>query len=149
MLDFGVHGHILATHFGNFFTGYKVVTLDGALRHLFVALAPVAQGVTKPRRFGFELGQAQLFPNGFGVFHELFFGQGNGREVVFECGINEQGRVHAMVARTARAVAGVAVLQHLQIKGKVGSVAHGPQQGVGVVGIDVFIDCNHHLAARA
>jgi hypothetical protein len=44
--DFAV---VSATHFFNFFTRDEVVVFDSALFYLFVAIAPVTQGITMPK----------------------------------------------------------------------------------------------------
>jgi hypothetical protein len=44
--DFAV---VSATHFFNFFTRDEVVAFDSALFYLFVAIAPVTQGITMPK----------------------------------------------------------------------------------------------------
>ena len=46
-------------------------------------------------------------------------------------------------------MAWISVLQHLQVECEIGTVAHGPQQCICIVWVNVLVDGDDHFAARA
>ena len=113
VLDLCVHGQIGSALLGDLLTCDEVIALDGTLGHEVVSLGPVAQGVAKPRRLGTQGRQLQLFPNVLCMLHELARGQSNGREVVLQGRIHQEGRVFSMVSLASGSMSWVAVIEDL------------------------------------
>src|SRR6266705_3600353 len=61
--NLGVHLHVLAAALDEELPGLEIVAFHRELRRALELVRPFAERVTEPRRFGPELGQAQLLPD--------------------------------------------------------------------------------------
>ena len=110
---------------------------------------PLAERIAEPRRLRLELRQAELLPDHLGALHVLALGQRDRREVLLQRRVDQHRGVLAAVAEAARAVALVAVRQHVHVEAGIGAVRHRPQQRVGVGRVDVVVDGDDELAGGA
>src|SRR5437773_2322065 len=72
--NLGVHLHVLAAALDEKLAGLEIVAFHRELRSALQLVRPLAERVAEPRRFGFELGQAQLLPDHLRALHVLALG---------------------------------------------------------------------------
>src|SRR5262245_10691679 len=134
------------------FTNFVGVAARRHFRLLIQFLRPQAHEVAVPGLARREFGKAQLFPDLAGTLHIFSFGQRERRKIRLARSIDEQRRLHAVVAarrmgydhtdwrRPKRTIA-----DDLGVFVRLRSVGDGPRDGDGVVRVDVFVDRDYQL----
>src|SRR6266849_5801132 len=147
--NLGIHPHVLAPALDEQLARLEVVAVHGELRRALELVRPFAERVTEPRRFGLELGQAQLLPDYLRALHVLALGQRDRRKILLHRRVDQHRSVFALVSFAPRSVPLVAMMKDLKVERGVRAIGHGPEQCVRVVRVDVFVYGNHVLARRA
>ena len=109
----------------------------------------MAEVIAVPGRLRRERRQAESLPDRSRVLHEFAFGQCDRCKRRLERCINEDGCGCAIIAWSARSVAGVLVRHDLEIMLRLAAIGHGPEQCIGIVRGDVLVNGNDPLAGKA
>ena len=129
--------------------GLPVVAENRELRLMLKVVGPRAEIVAKPRRFRLKLGKLQLvLPNGACALHVLALRKRQGRIVLAQRCIDEQGQISRAAHLVSRSVAFFPVRQNLHVEMRLGAERHRPQDRVGVVRVNVVIRRNHESSGR-
>src|SRR5262245_39387977 len=104
--------------------------------------------IAVPWRLLCERRQPEPLPDRSGPLHELALRQRDRRIEAFERGVDQDGRAFALVARTARSVAWILVRHHLEVMLRLAEVRHRPEQCIGILGLDVLVDCADPFAGN-
>src|SRR6516164_3575595 len=124
-LDRRIHGDVAAPFVCQVLAEFEILALH---RHLGLALQfpwPVAEVITVPRRL-----------------------RRDRRVGALERGVDQHGRAFAGVARAARPVPEILVRNHLEVVLGLAAVGHGPEQRIGVFGLDVLVDGDDPFAGK-
>src|SRR5262245_38431092 len=143
-----VHGDVAAPFVCQVLAELEVLPLH---RHLGLALEfprPVSEVIAMPWRLRRERRQAEPFPDRLGLLHELALGQRDRRVGALERRVDQHGGAFAAVARAARPMPGILVRNYLEVVLGLAAVGHGPEQRIGVLGLDILIDGDDPFAGE-
>src|SRR5262249_13963100 len=104
--------------------------------------------IAVPWRLRSERREPEPPPNGLGLLHELALGQRDRRVGTLKRGIDQHGCAFAFVARTARTMARILVRYHLEVVLRLAAVRHGPEQRIGIFGLDILVDGDDPFAGK-